>query len=70
MGPVKSVTYNVADEEKGEMAELVTIAFKSQASKMKDNIKGMLLQLDEQRISTLVTNPENANLYEAYNRCV
>ena len=40
MGPAKSVTYNIADEEKGEAEKLVALTFKSQATKGRDRIKG------------------------------
>ena len=39
MGPVKSITYNVADEEAGEIEKLVGLDFKSSASAIRDRIK-------------------------------
>ena len=39
MGPVKSVTYNVDDEEAGE-EKIITLAFKASASESRDRIKG------------------------------
>ena len=66
MGPVKSVTYNVADEEAGESEKLLNLDFKSSASKSRDRIKACFNQLSEQDIHKIMSDPENANLKKAY----
>ena len=40
MGPAVSITYNVADEEAGEEAKMITVAFKAAASEGRDRITG------------------------------
>ena len=66
MGPAKSVTYNVADEEKGEEAFPITVAFKAQANESRDNIKACFNLLTEQQLCAIMTNPDNVLLKAAY----
>ena len=66
MGPVKSVNYDVADEEKGEMEVMITLDFKAQASESRDRIKGCFNQLSEQKISAIMTSPDNPELKKAF----
>ena len=66
MGAVKSITYNVADEEAGDIEKLVNLDFKSSASEAKDRIKGCFNQMTEQEIYKIMSDPNNENLKKAY----
>ena len=66
MGPVNSVTYNVSDEEKGEVDEFVTLSFKAAACEARDRIRSCFDQLSEEKISAIMTSVDNTKLKEAF----
>jgi hypothetical protein len=67
-GPVKSVTYDVSDDEKGEISgeHDVTIAFKAQATEQRDRIIGCFNQMSTLKLTSILSNEDDfPELYAA-----